>query len=330
MYFQLLWQPIWRPLPNRTFHCQRFTIPCCISLGYGISADFKMLSRSWTFAADVILSPKRVLDLQMLARMVITSTMALCTALFQAFQCRFLIAGSVYDATMICGGLLILLNFTFPQVEGLKLSALQRNNLCSCSLPSHPLLLQTNSNSSPIPNHPLLHSPSPHNVYNHAHQKRLEALCTCTHPSHRSQTAKDQAGVTTALSNVKFCDTNHISTDSLTPPELSPVAASSRGDVSTAAATNVGYSEATGLSLLVERCLGKPLDKSQQLSDWERRPLKQMQVTYAGECMSYSIKIITVLSLESLRFSKLHGIVRIHDSIPQFFIFTLDIQNFHM
>ena len=38
----------------------------------------------------------------------------------------------------------------------------------------------------------------------------------------------------------------------------------------------------SGLSLLVERCLGKPLDKSQQLSDWERRPLRDEQMKYAG------------------------------------------------
>jgi hypothetical protein len=76
-----------------------FYTPCCISLGYGISADFKMLSRSWTFAADVISSPKRVLDLQMLARMVTTSHgifIASCPALFQAFRCCSLVAGWVY------------------------------------------------------------------------------------------------------------------------------------------------------------------------------------------------------------------------------------------
>ena len=37
-----------------------------------------------------------------------------------------------------------------------------------------------------------------------------------------------------------------------------------------------------GLGLLVQQCFGKPLDKSQQLSDWERRPLKPEQVYYAG------------------------------------------------
>ena len=37
-----------------------------------------------------------------------------------------------------------------------------------------------------------------------------------------------------------------------------------------------------GLSALVMKCFGKPLDKSQQLSDWERRPLRLDQVKYAG------------------------------------------------
>ena len=37
-----------------------------------------------------------------------------------------------------------------------------------------------------------------------------------------------------------------------------------------------------GLGLLVQECFGKPLDKSQQLSDWERRPLKPEQMYYAG------------------------------------------------
>ena len=38
-----------------------------------------------------------------------------------------------------------------------------------------------------------------------------------------------------------------------------------------------------GLGLLVKECFGRPLDKSQQLSDWERRPLKQEQIYYAGK-----------------------------------------------
>ena len=39
---------------------------------------------------------------------------------------------------------------------------------------------------------------------------------------------------------------------------------------------------ATGLSKLVEQCLGKPLNKREQLSYWERRPLTIAQTRYAG------------------------------------------------
>ncbi len=40
--------------------------------------------------------------------------------------------------------------------------------------------------------------------------------------------------------------------------------------------------EEKGLSELVRILLGKPLDKSQQMSDWERRPLRTAQIQYAG------------------------------------------------
>lgn len=36
------------------------------------------------------------------------------------------------------------------------------------------------------------------------------------------------------------------------------------------------------LSALVQKCLGHPIDKSDQFSNWERRPLRQSQLIYAA------------------------------------------------
>ncbi|XP_030062669.1 exonuclease mut-7 homolog [Microcaecilia unicolor] len=43
-----------------------------------------------------------------------------------------------------------------------------------------------------------------------------------------------------------------------------------------------------GLSLLVYHVLGKPLDKTQQLSNWEKRPLREEQLMYAA-CDAYCL-----------------------------------------
>lgn len=51
--------------------------------------------------------------------------------------------------------------------------------------------------------------------------------------------------------------------------------------------TSFGHLSEKGLSLLVQQCLGLPLDKTYQLSDWEQRPLLTKQVEYAGKIVNY-------------------------------------------
>ena len=52
-----------------------------------------------------------------------------------------------------------------------------------------------------------------------------------------------------------------------------------------------------GLSELVRQCLGRPLDKRQQLSNWERRPLRQNQIVYAGKASLCSILCSYILAI---------------------------------
>ncbi|XP_039076689.1 exonuclease mut-7 homolog isoform X2 [Hyaena hyaena] len=57
-----------------------------------------------------------------------------------------------------------------------------------------------------------------------------------------------------------------------------------------------------GLSLLVQQVLGKPLDKAQQLSNWDRRPLSEGQLVYAAADAYCLLEVYQALSREPASF----------------------------
>ncbi|XP_067868941.1 exonuclease mut-7 homolog isoform X2 [Heterodontus francisci] len=57
-----------------------------------------------------------------------------------------------------------------------------------------------------------------------------------------------------------------------------------------------------GLSLLVQYVLGKPLDKTEQLSNWEKRPLRLKQIIYAAADAYCLLDIYDVLRQDPQRF----------------------------
>ena len=67
------------------------------------------------------------------------------------------------------------------------------------------------------------------------------------------------------------------------PVPPAPGSGSSPAGSAAAAARRKPKEVAKGLSELVRKCLGRPLDKAEQCSNWNRRPLRQTQLQYAGE-----------------------------------------------
>ncbi|XP_028395062.1 exonuclease mut-7 homolog [Dendronephthya gigantea] len=68
-----------------------------------------------------------------------------------------------------------------------------------------------------------------------------------------------------------------------------------RVESTTQSLTSFGHLSEKGLSLLVQQCLGLPLDKTYQLSDWEQRPLLTKQVEYAALDARCLIDVFDVL-----------------------------------
>ncbi|XP_032904893.1 exonuclease mut-7 homolog isoform X1 [Amblyraja radiata] len=62
-----------------------------------------------------------------------------------------------------------------------------------------------------------------------------------------------------------------------------------------------------GLSLLVQYVLGKPLDKTEQLSNWERRPLRLKQIIYAAADAYCLLDLYEVLHQEMEHFRLSHS-----------------------
>ncbi|XP_074066704.1 exonuclease mut-7 homolog isoform X2 [Macrotis lagotis] len=81
---------------------------------------------------------------------------------------------------------------------------------------------------------------------------------------------------------------HHTPVDSLCP-EASPIAKNPR------------HSE-KGLSLLVQNLLGKPLDKTEQLSNWEKRPLREEQILYAASDAYCLLEVYELLCKDPAHF----------------------------
>lgn len=76
----------------------------------------------------------------------------------------------------------------------------------------------------------------------------------------------------------------------------------------------------TSLNNLVQLCLGRKLDKSNQFSNWEKRPLRQDQLTYAGELDGTGWKTSVLISFQhSDTALDAYCLIEIHDVIEREF-----------
>ncbi|MEE6504836.1 hypothetical protein FKM82_005353 [Ascaphus truei] len=70
----------------------------------------------------------------------------------------------------------------------------------------------------------------------------------------------------------------------------------------TSSGRRYAYQAERGLSRLVRDLLGKPLDKTQQLSNWDRRPLREDQLLYAASDAYCLLEVYEVLCCDPGRF----------------------------
>lgn len=55
------------------------------------------------------------------------------------------------------------------------------------------------------------------------------------------------------------------------------------------------------LSDLIKLCFGKPLNKTEQFSNWEKIPLRSNQIKYAGEYMHFYLNILILFQTSLCR-----------------------------